>query len=341
LSSAQYSNKMGKKGVYVLGIVLMVFVACGDNDFDGDVEIPDFNFPKTVVFEDSLAAYNIFKGNPANLVPAEGFELLELSSKLFTDYAHKQRLVKIPEGTQAERQSDGTLDFPNGTILTKTFFYYHDERDTSLGKQIVETRLLVKESGTWNVATYVWNESQTAAILELNGLDKQLSWIGQTGVNASTVYHVPTENECMTCHQTSSTLSPIGPTLLNLNRLVVRNGMAINQLKHLQNVGILNDFAVDGLPNMVDYNNQNATLEQRGRAYLAMNCAHCHNPCGWETPAETDFDFRYQIPLDETGIPFGGNQITEVLVDEEMPFIGTTMLDDEGVALILEYLDNL
>ena len=84
----------------ILGIVFILITACNDDDFNGEVVIPQFNFPSTVVFEDSLSAYNIFEENQSDLVPSDGFELLELSSVLFTDYSHKQRLVKVPNGTQ-------------------------------------------------------------------------------------------------------------------------------------------------------------------------------------------------------------------------------------------------
>lgn len=305
------------------------------------VEIPDFNFPKTVVFESSLSAYGLYEGSPSDLKPSADFHLLELSSVLFTDYARKQRLVKVPAGTQMIRQEDGSIDFPEGTILVKTFFYYTDERDTSLGKRIIETRLLIKESDTWNVATYLWNDGQTDASLRLTGNDMPVSWINASGVSRSTIYHVPTENECMTCHQSSSSMSPLGPSLLNLNRMVERDGITINQINHLQSLGILSSFDHSSVPEMVDYKNMSNSLSERGRAYLAMNCSHCHNPNAWDKAAERDFDFRYQTAFDQTGIQFEKDKIREALLDREMPFIGTTVLDEEGVGLVLEYLDSL
>ena len=146
---------MTKKVFYIIGLILLIVSACQKNDGDFEVQIPDFNFPETVSFESKLSDYNIFEGTPSALKPTDDFELLELSSSLFTDYAHKQRLIKVPKGFKIFKLRDGTLDFPDGTILTKTFFYYDDDRDTSLGKRIIETRLLIKESGTWNVATYL------------------------------------------------------------------------------------------------------------------------------------------------------------------------------------------
>ncbi len=329
--------------IYAAGLVLLMVVACNEDNLrpNVDVEIPEFDFPETVVFEQNLSAYSIFEGTPADLIPANDFHLLELSSILFTDYAHKQRLVKVPAGTQMTRMNDGVIDYPDGTILTKTFFYQNDARDTSLGKRIIETRLLIKESGIWNIATYLWNQEQTDATLALNGIDTQVSWITADGSSQSTLYYVPSQNECMTCHQSNSTMTPIGPNLRNLNRMVERNGASLNQLTHLQAVGVLNNFEVSQVAQMVDYNDASASLSQRGRAYLDMNCAHCHNPNGWEGATEREFDFRYETPLSQSGILFEEDKIINALLDREMPFIGTTMLDQEGVNLIMEYIDSL
>lgn len=332
---------MKKIAIYTIGFALLTLAACRENRFNFDVEIPDFDFPQTVVFEENLSAYAIFEGTPTDLIPADSFHLFELSSILFTDYAHKQRLVKVPDNSQMTRRNDGTIDFPDGTILVKTFFYYTDERDTTLGKNIIESRLLIKENDTWNIATYLWNEDQTEATLELNGVDTPISWINTDGNNRSTLYHVPDENECIACHQSSETMIPLGPSLRNLNRMVNRNGADLNQLEHLQSVGILNDFQVSEISKIVDYNDLSASLTDRGRAYLALNCAHCHHPDAWEAAAEKDFDFKYETPFNQTGISREEDKITEALQDEEMPFIGTTILDQEGVDLVVEFLESL
>lgn len=74
---------------------------------------------------------------------------------------------------------------------------------------------------------------------------------------------------------------------------------------------------------------------------MEINCAHCHNPEAWEITGERDFDFRYETPFGDTGIRFETEKITDALLDMEMPFIGTTLLDDEGHSLLLEYFDSL
>ena len=322
-------------------VIVVLITSCNDDDFDREVVIPQFNFPTTIVFEDSLSAYNIFEESQANLIPSDGFELIELSSVLFTDYSQKQRLVKVPNGTQLIRNNDGTINFPNGTILTKTFYYLNDEQDENLGKRIIETRLLIKEDDLWNAATYVWNEEQSDAILELNGLETEVSWVNSNGENLSTLYQVPTKNECATCHQSNSLMTPLGTKLRNINRLVERNGTTLNQITHLQSVGIFNSFSLNNVPSIENYTNTNSSLIDRARAYLDMNCAHCHNPNAWEEPAMQDLDLRYELSLNQTGISDESEDIIEFVTEGEMPFIGTTILDDEGVNLIVEFIESL
>ena len=329
-----------KRILFLLGVVMGIS-ACDQDRFDLAVEIPDFDFAETVVFKDSLSSYNIFQGSPSDLLPTADFHLLELNAVLFTDYAYKQRLIHVPDGFQVGKEADGTLDFPNGTLLTKTFYYYLDERSPELGKRIIETRLLIKQNDAWNLATYIWNEEQTEATLELDGLDTSVSWINKDGKNISTLYHVPTQNECMACHQTDLTLTPIGPKLRNLNRTVERSGDAVHQIEYLQSLNILSDFDHNQIPLLPDYKNSQVNIADRARAYLEINCAHCHNPQAWEAPAERDFDFRYETAFSDTGIRFETEKISDALLEMDMPFIGTSLLDEEGVNLLLEYFDGL
>ena len=67
-----------------------------------------------------LSDYNIFSGGPQALVPGNGFQLYELATGLFTDYAEKQRLIKVPAGTTITVVNDGLPNFPDGTILDST-----------------------------------------------------------------------------------------------------------------------------------------------------------------------------------------------------------------------------
>ena len=322
--------------------VVITMLSCSEGDRNNDeVQVPNFDFPMTVLFADSLAAYGIFEGDPSQMIPSEQFQLLELSSVLYTDFAHKQRLISVPSGTSMTRLEDGSIEFPDGTILTKTFFYYHDERDTSQGQRLVETRLLIKEAGLWNAATYVWDDTQTGARLMTAGSETKVSWIDDSGLTMTIQYLIPSGNECIACHQSDDRLIPLGTTLRNLNRPVIRSGISQNQISHLQSVGILNDFGLSLVPQIVDYNDSSQSLADRARAYLHLNCAHCHNPSAWEEPSDEDFDFRYESTLTQTGIINERNEVREVLLEGEMPFLGTTIIDQEGVDLVVRFIDSL
>ncbi|MFY0686242.1 MAG: hypothetical protein JXQ90_03705 [Cyclobacteriaceae bacterium] len=330
--------------VLAVGLLSLLLDSCEDvdNRWDDEIIIPEFNYPQTVEFEENLSSYEIYQGVMAELVPSTDFHLLELGSTLFTDYAFKQRLIKIPSGTQIQDLNDDALSFPDGTILVKTFYYLNDERDANQGKRIIESRLLIKENDSWNVATYIWNDAHTDARLELDGYDTQVSWLDSNGNNLSTSYHIPSKNECGTCHQTKSKLTPIGPTLRNLNREVNRNGETLNQIAHLQSVGLIDDrIELTGIPQMIDYKNHDLALSVRGRAYLDMNCAHCHNPDGWNMANKRPFDFRMETALDHSGILGKEEKIARNLVNGRMPLVGTTMIDKEGVQLIVDYLNSL
>ena len=320
---------------------LFLITSCSKNDDDRVSEYTSIISQETINFEDKLSQHKIFKGNPSELIPNDKFEVLELNSKLFTDYSYKQRLVNIPDRKTIEKTSNGELIFPDGTILTKTFFYPYDERDWSKGKKIIETRLEVKEKNTWNIATYVWNDEQTDAFLNMDGKKVSVNWINSDGNNQKIKYEVPSSNQCVLCHQSNSEVGPIGPTLKNLNLLVKRNGLNINQLSHLQSTGFLTDFSVENIGSITNYEDPNNTLDERFKSYLFINCAHCHNPKGWEESSKKPYDFRYETSINNMGIIGREDKLYRVVNNGRMPYLGTTIKHHEGVEIINEYIKYL
>ena len=322
--------------------VLTLFIITSCNKFDNDINEYTSIIPqKTFKFKDKLSQYQIFKGNPSKLIPNDKFEILELNSKLFSDYSYKQRLVYIPDGKTIEKTSNGELIFPDGTILTKTFFYPYDERDWSKGKKIIETRLEVKDKNTWNISTYVWNEEQTEAFLNTDEKKVSFNWINSDGINQKIKYEVPSSNQCVLCHQSNLKVSPIGPSLKNLNLYVERNNMEVNQLSYLQSIGFLNRFSLEKIGRIEDYNDPNISLEERFKSYLYINCSHCHNPSGWRESSKKPYDFRYETPVNDMGILGKENKIYRVVNNGRMPYLGTTIKHQEGIELLHKYLKTL
>lgn len=322
-----------------LKTLTLLLLSCIMFSCSKDSEYIDIPIPNTVTFKKALSSYGIYQGEMKKMIPSAGYHEVELSSHLFVNYAHKQRLIKLPEGSTMTKLDGGLPDFPEGTILVKTFYYNTNENAPEQGRQIIESRLLIKSNSEWNVATYEWNTEQTEAILKNNGGSKTVSWTNKNGELKTIQYHIPSQQDCATCHQLAGKVAPIGPQLMNMNIDVVRNGITKNQLQYFQELGLLNAFDHSTIPLLPDYFDDTFTLEERGRAYFELNCAHCHNPDGY--CSKKPFDFRYITPIENTNIVPKKGPIQSVMQKGKMPLIGISTLDKEGLELVNQYLNSL
>jgi uncharacterized repeat protein (TIGR03806 family) len=286
-----------------------------------------------------LSQYNIFHGFPGDLIPNADYTLYELSSSLFTDQAEKQRLIKVPIGAKIKVEGDGLATFPEGTILVKTFFYYHDKRASGNGVRIIETRILEKREGKWAFGTYIWNDAQTDATLVTSGYDTTVNWIDDQGNGQVISYRIPSNFECRSCHNDNDTMIPIGLKGRNLNTGVLRNGVKVNQLDHLFMADVIDPVNPEEIGTLPNYNDVSVPLESRARAYLEMNCAHCHNESGMAAGRRLFLSF--DTSFESTNIVSHKEKIWSEMESGEMPKIGTTIIDAEGVVLIKQYLETL
>ena len=220
-----------------------------------------------------LSEYNFFQEPISSLEPTEHVYPYNLNTSLFTDYALKKRFIFMPAGSVAKFQEKEVLEFPIGTILIKNFYYSADQL-TNRKSKIIETRLLIHEESGWIALPYIWNDEQTEAFLEITG-DEQEIVLAKQG---SFRYAVPTMAQCKSCHEFNGAIAPIGPNARQLNITV--NGK--NQLSTFAEAGIL-----QGLPELISisklasWDNENSgSIEERSRAYLEINCGHCHRPEG-------------------------------------------------------------
>jgi uncharacterized repeat protein (TIGR03806 family) len=234
----------------------------------------------------------------------DGVTPYDLNTPLFSDYALKLRTVWMPPGENAAYTTDGALEFPVGTIISKTFHYEKSEygqadslavrgsdRESGLNvdgvldlgeNELIETRLLVRYDDGWRALPYVWNAGQTEATLEIAGDYRKVSLVDGADVQDIT-YIVPDMNQCSGCHVTDHTakqLQPIGPRAWQLNREYAWWGNDATQLENWSARGMLQGFEGDAPAGVRWSEPGDATLEQRARAYLDANCAHCHNPSG-------------------------------------------------------------
>ncbi|WP_446050424.1 hypothetical protein [Zobellia laminariae] len=295
-------------------------------------------------FLPKLSDLKIFRGNPSDLVPNTTSYEYSLSTPLYSDYAQKFRTISLPEGAQMTYTDEGLLQFPDNTIISKTFFYYNDERDESLGTKLIETRVMIKSNGTWSMGNYLWNENQTEANFSNDAPTVQVSWIDGSGSNQSVGYKVPFTINCTQCHDVNNTTIPIGPKARNLN--FVYKGK--NQLQNFIDKGLLSGApATAEIERLPDWLDDSFTLTERAKAYMDVNCAHCHQPGGLHNSNEgIRPDFRYETLYADSNVEEFKADIrarvdTDPAYGPSMPLIGITELHTEGVDLIQAYIDSL
>jgi hypothetical protein len=140
-----------------------------------------------------------------------------------------------------------------------------------------------------------------------------------------------------------------------------------NQLDHWSALGILTGApASDDAPRLAVWDQPaTGTLEQRALSYLDINCAHCHNPTGLAGPTLLNFTLDealvnrpgvYHRPTAAGNASRGRNfaivpgnpdasflltRLTSTHPFIRMPQIGRTVVHDEGVALIREWILSL
>lgn len=353
---------------YISGFFIFVLVSCQQTK-PTQIEIPvsrgsDQTISEQVQYASlgftKLSDYKFFKGNLANLTPTENILPYDLNTPLFSDYAKKKRFIYLPKGEKIGYKEKEVLDFPIGTILIKNFYYSGDQLNTSADK-ILETRLLIHETEGWKALPYIWNTEQTEAYLEIIGGMIPISLASKGELR----YNVPDMNQCKSCHDKDGQMTPIGPSIRQLNRVHASDASGINQLTKMDELKWL-ELPDEELPKLAQWNKaESGSLNERARAYLDINCAHCHNDQGPAknsglnlTIHETD---PYRLGVNKKPVAAGrgsghhkygivsGEPEASILVHRMqttepgtmMPELGRSVPHDEGIALIKEWISNM
>ncbi|MDZ4716552.1 MAG: SO2930 family diheme c-type cytochrome [Cytophagales bacterium] len=221
--------------------------------------------------KEKLSGYSLFIGALKNFDPAPDVFPYDINSPLFSDYAYKRRFIKIPPGSTIGYDGAEVFHFPEGTILVKNFYYPADFRNPEKDIRVLETRLLILEGETWKALTYVWNEAQDEAVLELGGSTKRVAWTHYNGSAMEVNYSIPDVNQCKSCHLKGDKTMPIGLSARQLNKK--------KQLTEWVERGWITELP-PVVPRLVAYEDLEAPIDDRARAWLEINCAHCHRPDG-------------------------------------------------------------
>ncbi len=240
--------------------------------------------PRTdnVAIHKKLSDFHLFSNMPAHqgtLSPAVPSLAYDLVSPLFSDYALKFRTIRIPADEAAVYDGKAVFDLPVGTIITKTFSFPEDFRKPGEKIKLIETRLMIRQSDGWVALPYIWNEAQTEAVLAPAGKTIPVAFTDNAGKPVRFAYTVPAKNQCGSCHQVyengEQIIKPIGIKARHLNRDMAYPDGAKNQLTYWVSLKML-DEAGDAKNKSADYHDASLPVERRARAYLDINCAHCH-----------------------------------------------------------------
>ncbi len=150
-----------------------------------------------------LSDYGLFKDKAVSTQePNERGFLYRLNNELFTDYAEKSRFIFLPPNTQMTYKADGVMDFPVGTIISKTFSLFMADGDPQK-PQPIETRLLIKRKQGWVASEYLWDTEKKEAFLFLGGTVRDMRILPHGKGEAINIsYGVPNRRQCASCHVT-------------------------------------------------------------------------------------------------------------------------------------------
>jgi uncharacterized repeat protein (TIGR03806 family) len=258
-------------------IGFFMFFSCSEKETYEDIP-KEISVDLNSVPYGKLSDYNFFKGDLNRLEPNNRLLPYKPASELFTDYALKSRFVWIPKNTQANISSnESIINLPVGSVVIKNFYYTN--LLPALHKKIIETRLLINTANGWQPFVYIWNDSQTEAVLSNDGQLVNLQWQKSSIEVLNINYEIPSTQNCFSCHHDtffSDEILPIGIKPYHLNNNYNYVDGQKNQIQKWREVGFLASTQVPLGEAAVNHNDLNQDLTKRVRSYLDINCGHCH-----------------------------------------------------------------
>jgi len=301
------------------------------NNVNTDIELARYNGPAQsfgISARGSLAGCSFDPANPpATLMatgcftivagvatPHPGLVPYDLIAELWSDGALKRRWLGLASGALTA-SSNGSLDAPVGSFIIKEFAIGDPGART-----IMETRFLTRTATGWQGVSYRWRFNGSDADLLSGNSTLTVTW--------GTHDHIyPSRAQCQRCHN-SSVGQLLGVRPEQLARRFDYSGVLDDQLRVLNQIGVYVNAGATPYPAPHD---PRETLEHRMRAYIATNCAHCHNPAG----ERNQQDFRFATLLGNTGLcaliapgdPAGSRLYQKDASRPGMPPIATDLVD--------------
>lgn len=237
----------------------------------------------------------------------------ELASPAFNNGAKPSYRIVLPKGANGgfnpvRINADGSFDFPAGTIFLKHLFFEEGASGTSFP---VETQVILKRNdGGFAAASYAYDQTTRVSRLVEDAVSVQYAR-GDSG--KSHEWNFVGGGICFGCHN-SSTSDILG---FNLRQLKVGQ-----QVTELSRRGVFSPpisiTLLENTPTLKDLGNPDASLQEKVRSYMDVNCAYCHRPNGL---GGGKFDARIGTPLEAqnliNGDIVGAAFLVELVSDQD------------------------
>lgn len=244
--------------------------------------------PQTLAKTHLFTSLNPLKPNPE-------FHEFEINLPPWQPGVTSRRWISIPRGRKIHFEPHGEWGFPDGTIVIQNF----EESDGPQAGLSFETHVMwFTGPRTVRAAAYRWRGDESgaelgeeSAVIPLPGQPMR-NWFSpgaEQNVNVDTVV--------------VGFRLPINTRQLNREIKDQRTGKPVNQLLQWFDRGWFDakfaPGAIGTFPKLVRLEDSYASLEQRVRSYLDVNCSVCHRPGGL---SRGQFDARFTTPLADQNI---------------------------------------
>lgn len=294
-------------------------------------------------------------------IPAAGVYPYSIRAELWSDGAAAQRWMALPGQSRISLvqtsdwetgEEEGGWHFPTNAVLAKTLSLELIQGNPASRRRL-ETQILHFDGRNWQPYVYRWNEDQTDAILS-GAEPEEKAFVVQDAKSKSgqrrQTWHFSSRSECVFCHGASAG----GQFAFNAMQLDRSPGP--DQLTQFSQLGLFEK--------PVARTNITAASELEGkvRAYLDVNCSHCHRP---NAGGAATINARWIMPREKLGLldarptqgDFGlanarlvspGHPEQSVLLfrmskmgNGHMPHVGSGMIDTQAVRMIRDWIRSL
>ncbi len=282
---------------------------------------------------------------------APGVVPFEVNAAMWSDYATAERFVALPflsSITNVERP----WRYPSNAVLVRTISMEMKRGQPETRKRI-ETQVLHFNGDGWGAYSYHWNDDQTdATLVPAEGAETilKITDASEPGGTRVQSWRFHSRAECLRCH------NPWCGTALGFQPEQLRGA------EEFRARGFFTSDKHESVKTLVSPSDPSASLEHRARSYLHVNCSHCHREnAGGAVPSIMNIDLsndkmhmvdarptRGDLGLSRArviapGAPFSSVALfrTSATGRSRMPYIGTRIVDDAGIALLEEWIEHL